>query len=162
MSENTNGITANTDQADNLWALSPKEFIFKYLKYLPWVVICGAIGFVLAYLRLRYATPIYSVQSSLLIKSESETNGGGKDEKFDELFMSGGPNVNLSNESAILRSRPVLKRVIRDLRLQAYYYNLGNVRNSFVYPFSKSPFQISDASIVDSTIGFGLQVTVVD
>lgn len=162
MAENTNGITAKTDQAENLWAISPKEFIFKYLKYLPLVLICGGIGFVLAYLKLRYAIPIYSVQSSLLIKSEQEASGTGKDQKFDELMIGDGPSVNLSNETAILRSRPVLKRVIRDLHLQAYYYNLGNLRNSFIYPFSKAPFRISDASIIDSARGFELQVTMLD
>lgn len=162
MAENTNGITAKPDQAENLWAISPKEFLFKYLKYLPWVLICAGIGFVMAYLKLRYAIPIYSVQSSLLIKSEQEASGVGKDQKFDELMIGDGSNVNLSNETAILRSRPVLKRVIRDLHLQAYYYNLGNLRNSFIYPFSKSPFRISDASIIDSARGFELQVTMLD
>jgi tyrosine-protein kinase Etk/Wzc len=164
MSGNSNikVTTTKSDQAENLWAVSPKEFLFKYLKYLPLVAICGAIGFVLGYLKLRYAIPIYSVQSSMLIKSEEEASGIGKDAKFDELMMSQGSSVNLSNESAILRSRPVLKRVIRDLRLQVYYYNLGNLRNSFIYPFSKSPFQLSDASVIDSARGFGLQLTMLD
>jgi capsular exopolysaccharide synthesis family protein len=158
---NMNVTPTKADQPENLWAISPKEFIFKYLKYLPWIIICVAVGFVMAYLKLRYATPIYSVQSSLLIKSE-EANSIGKDQKFDELMMSEGSNVNLSNETAILRSRPVLKRVIRDLRLQTYCYNLGNVRNSFIYPFSRSPIRISDASLIDSARGFDLQVTMLD
>jgi tyrosine-protein kinase Etk/Wzc len=161
MAEPINGIISKgTDQVENNWAVSPRDFIFKYLKYMPWVVICGVIGFVLAYIKLRYATPIYSVQSSLLIRNE-EDNAMGKDQEFDKLFMTQS-NVNLSNESAILRSRPVLKRVISDLGLQAYYYNQGNLRSSFIYPFAKSPFRISDSSTIDSVRGFGFLVTIVD
>jgi tyrosine-protein kinase Etk/Wzc len=145
---------------ENSWAVSPRDFIFKYLKYLPWIVICGITGFVLAYIKLRYVVPVYSVQSSLLIQSE-EANGVGKDQKFDELFMNQA-NVNLANETAILQSRPVLKRVISDLGLQAYYYNQGNVRSSFIYPFSKSPFVVEDSVIADSSAGFELLVTVVN
>ncbi len=145
---------------ENSWAVSPRDFIFKYLKYLPWIVICGITGFVLAYIKLRYVVPVYSVQSSLLIQSE-EGNGVGKDQKFDELFMNQS-TVNLANETAILQSRPVLKRVISDLGLQAYYYNQGNVRSSFIYPFSKSPFVVEDSVIADSSAGFELLVTVLN
>jgi tyrosine-protein kinase Etk/Wzc len=145
---------------ENSWAISPRDFIFKYLKYLPWIVICGITAFVMAFIKLRYVVPVYSVQSSLLIKSE-EGNGVGKDQKFDELFMNQS-TVNLANETAILQSRPVLKRVISDLGLQDYYYNQGNVRSSFIYPFSKSPFVIEDSVIADSSAGFELLVTVLN
>jgi tyrosine-protein kinase Etk/Wzc len=158
MSEQPTEIASKeAELRENSWAVSPRDFIFKYLKYLPWIVICGITGFVMAYIKLRYVVPVYSVQSSLLIQSEEE-NGVGKDQKFDELFMNQS-TVNLANETAILQSRPVLKRVISDLGLQAYYYNQGNVRSSFIYPFSKSPFVIEDSVIADSSAGFELLVT---
>ncbi len=145
--QSTEIASKGAELRENSWTVSPRDFIFKYLKYLPWIVICGITGFVLAYIKLRYVVPVYSVQSSLLIQSE-EGNGVGKDQKFDELFMNQS-NVNLANETAILQSRPVLKRVISDLGLQAYYYNQGNVRSSFIYPFSKSPFVIEDSVIAE-------------
>src|ERR1700743_790608 len=106
MSEQTSEIVSkDLSLSDNTWTVSPKDFIFKYLKYLPWVLVCGIIGLVLAYIKLRYIVPVYRVQSAMLIKNEG-SNGVGKDQKFDELFMTQS-SVNLANEMAILRSSPV-------------------------------------------------------
>src|ERR1700744_3183732 len=113
MSEQISGLASrDTTSKENQLTISPRDFIFKYLKYLPWIIVCGAIGFALAYLKLRYIIPVYRVQSALLIKNE-EDNGVGKDQKLDELFMTQS-SLNLANEMAILRSRPVLQRVAND------------------------------------------------
>ncbi|HLI94421.1 MAG TPA: polysaccharide biosynthesis tyrosine autokinase, partial [Puia sp.] len=73
-----------------------------------------------------------------------------------ELFMSQGVS-NLSNEIEILKSKPVLQRVARDLNLQIYYYNKGNVKTSFMYP--DPPFFLEPLSIVDSASGFNCMIT---
>ena len=157
MSEQTNGpAIRDTAAIENSWSMGPREFVFKYLKYLPLIIICGAIGFTLAYLKLRYIVPVYRVQSSLLIKNERDNGGVGKDQRFDELFMTQS-SANLSNESAILRSRPVMQRVAKDLDLQITFYNQGNLRSSFIY--HKLPFDLTILNIADSSRGFSFLVT---
>jgi len=141
---------------ENPWKPGPKEFIFKYLKYLPWVVITLALFLTLAYLKVRYATSIYRVQSSLLIKNDDHSEDRAPDARFDELFMSQGV-TNLSNEIEILKSKPVLQRVARDLKLQIYYYNKGNVKTSLMYP--DPPFYLEPLVIVDSASGFNCMIT---
>ena len=159
MSDQANGFTPKENQqSDNSWALGPKDFIFKYLKYLPWVVICSVIGFSLAYVKLRYIVPIYRVQSSIIIKDQQD-NGLGKDQRFDELFMTKSI-TNLSNETAILRSRPILQRVAKDLGLSIAYFNQGNLRSSFLY--KNSPVKLRIDHIFDSTKAFGFLVSVVN
>src|SRR5580658_4858978 len=96
---------------DSPWKPGAKEFIFKYLKYLPWVLLTLALFLTLAYLKVRYSTSIYRVQSSLLIKDD-HTENRASDARFDELFNSQGVS-NLSNEIEILKSKPVLQRVAR-------------------------------------------------
>jgi len=142
-------------------SLDVKEFLARYLKYLPWIIISVAIFVVIAYIKIRYSTPIYSVQSSLLIKNENEQMGGssGKDISFSELFMSQG-NINLSNEMEILRSRPVLQRVARDLGLQRQYFVKGSIRTSLQYDYY--PFQLVTTRIADSSVGFGFQATIIN
>jgi tyrosine-protein kinase Etk/Wzc len=142
-------------------SLDVKEFLARYLKYLPWIIISVAIFVVIAYIKIRYSTPIYSVQSSLLIKNENEQMGGssGKDISFSELFMSQG-NINLSNEMEILRSRPVLQRVARDLGLQRQYFVKGSIRTSLQYDYY--PFQLVNTRIADSSLGFGFQATIIN
>jgi len=141
---------------DSPWKPGAKEFIFKYLKYLPWVLVTLALFLTLAYLKVRYATSIYRMQSSMLINNDNHSANRASDAQFDELFMSQGV-TNLSNEIEILKSKPVLQRVARDLNLQIYYYNKGNVKTSLVYP--DPPFFLEALSIADSGSGFNCMIT---
>src|SRR5579859_527619 len=101
--------------------VGPRELVFRYLKYLPWIAICVILGFVLGYIKIRYYVPIYMVQSSLLIKNDEQA-GGGKDDRLGALFLAD-PGTNLANEIQLLRSTPVISRVVRNLNLQTWYYN---------------------------------------
>jgi tyrosine-protein kinase Etk/Wzc len=146
---------------DNKISLGPREFIARYIRYLPWVVLCTIIFLIGAYIKVRYSTPIYKVQSSLLIKNENGQGGGGsgKEISFNELFMNQGA-INLSNEIQILRSRPVLQRVARDLNLQKLYYNKGSIRSSLQY--GNYPFELEILKMTDSSAGFGFQVNILN
>lgn len=157
MTGQSNGMNTSEliDKPESLWKPGPKEFILKYLKYLPWVLISLAFFLILAYIKVRYTTSIYRVQSSILIKND-RSNGRASDARFDELFMSEGES-NLSNEMEILKSRPVLQRVAKDLNLQTLYYNKGNVKTSLMYP--DPPFFFEPLSIADSSRGFGCTIT---
>lgn len=140
------------------WIISPKEFIFKYLQYLPLVGICVLLFLLLAYIKVRYSVSLYRVESSLLIKNDRR-GGSEKDTRFEELFMSQG-TTNLSNEIQILRSRPVLARVARDLGLQTRYVSKGSVKTSLLYP--DGLFYLDIFSIADSSAGINLKITVLD
>jgi tyrosine-protein kinase Etk/Wzc len=159
MAEQNNGFIPNTNSPKPESALTagPKDFIFRYLRYIPWVLVSLALFLTLAYIKIRYSTPIYRVSASMLIKNDRAS--GGRGERFNELFMTEGVS-NLSNEIQILKSRPVLQRVARDLSLQTYYYNAGNVKSSLLYPYS--PFILNVLSIPDSNSGFGCKITVVN
>ncbi|MHA4808292.1 GumC family protein [Flavitalea flava] len=146
-------------RSKSMWTMSPKDFIFRYLHYLPWVLISVSLFFFLAYLKIRYTVQIYKVQSSLLIKNDRQNSGGGgeKDQRFDELFMSQG-TINLSNEKEILKSRPVLRRVTKDLGLQSRYYSKGSVKTSLIYP--DPPFFLDILNLADSSSDFYCKITV--
>jgi len=143
---------------DNAWTFGPKDFIFKYLHYIPWLLVSMAVFGVMAYIKNRYATPIYRMQGTMLINNDRMSQGRG-DEKFDEMFMSGGVS-NLSNEIQILRSRPLLERVAGDLDLQTSYYGEGNIKTSMLYPVY--PFKLDIIYIADSSNSFGCKVTFLD
>jgi len=140
-------------------SLEPRELVYKYIHYLPWVVVSAVLFLLLGYVKVRYTTQIYSVQSSMLFKNDQNSASLGKDEKFAELFMEQGA-TNLSNEVQTLRSRPVLQRVVRALHLQYQYYNKGSVRSSLMYP--KSLFTLNMLKIADSSNGVGYKVTVLN
>src|SRR5258708_3015679 len=135
-----------------------RDLIFRYLKYLPWFIICGILALVGAYVKIRYSIPEYRVQSSLLINNDRSA-GGKDDQKLGELFMFE-PSINLSNEIEILKSRAVIKRVVRDLGLQTYYYSKGNIRSTLLY--GDIPFQLVILDQPNSFAGFGFLVNITD
>src|SRR5208282_1688446 len=124
----------NSENMNVSWKLGPRDFVFKYLKYLPWIIISLILALALAFIKIRYATKIYVSTSSVLIKTDKGINKQSGD-RFD-LFMDQG-SANLNNEIQILKSRPVLERVARDLDFQANYLNRGKIKKaSLVYPVS--------------------------
>jgi tyrosine-protein kinase Etk/Wzc len=136
MSERSNGVS-NVQvyvKTNNPWVAGPKDFIFKYLPYLPLLLLSVFLFLTIAYIKVRYTTQIFRVQSSLLIQNDNAVGGAGggaKDEKFEQLFMTQS-DMNLSNEIELLKSTPVLQRVAKDLNLQASYYSRGNVKGSLI------------------------------
>ena len=136
---------------------SPREFLLRYVKYLPWILISLAIALVLAKIKLRYATPIYKAEARLLIKKEGSYSRGN--DKFDDIFA-GGSIQNVYNEIEIIKSRPLAARVVKALRLQTSCYNKGSIRSSLLY--HEAPITILPLGDADTTASFGVQLTVVD
>src|SRR6266700_1431984 len=98
-------ITSPVAPKDTSWKLGPREFVLKYLRYLPWIVICASLALVAAFVKIRWTNPIFKASSSMLISSEHA--GGSQSDRFDALFMNQGSD-NLNNEIDILRSKPVM------------------------------------------------------
>lgn len=85
MSEQNIGNDLNNfSNTEMSWKIGPREFIFKYLKFIPWIIICSIIAYVLGYLKIRYTTNIYPVKASMLINDDSKTPGG--DPRFNQMF----------------------------------------------------------------------------
>ncbi|HEY0680481.1 MAG TPA: polysaccharide biosynthesis tyrosine autokinase [Chitinophagaceae bacterium] len=152
--EATNGQLARDIQKKQ--ALSPREFILRYLKYLPWIILSLALALVFAKIKLRYAVPVYKAEARLLIKREAPGRGN---DRFDEIF-SGSSIQNVFNEMELLKSRPLAARVAKLLNLQSYCINLGNIRNTLLY--REAPIDIQLLPPLDSNSSFSVELTVID
>lgn len=138
--------------------MSPREMVMKYVRYLPWLAISVALMLMLAYLKLRYSVPIYTVSGKLLV---SRNTNRGTGDKFDEIFMMQGSGNNLNNEMEIIRSRFMASRVVKALDLQFLYLNKGKIRTTAVHA-RDMPFSLEIVSLADSMAGFGMTVTQVN
>jgi tyrosine-protein kinase Etk/Wzc len=141
-------------------AISPRELVLKYLRYLPWLIASVFIMLLLAYLKLRYEIPIYKANAKLLVKKNSNPYSKGND-KFDDIFMMQGSTNSLNDEMEIIRSRSMAARVVKSLGLQKRYSNKGNVRSSIVHE-QDMPFITDILSIKDSAIGFSVTIKIID
>ena len=156
---NENVSPAEVKSRGTIFPADSREFILKNLKYIPWVVVCVVIALVISYIKVRYSTPIYHVQSSLLINQDGMNNGGSKDSRFQDMFMTQGSN-NIKNELQILKSTSVMRRVVRAIHLETQYFNVGKIRTSQIYP--EKPFSVRFLDSADSLAPLSLKLTIVN
>lgn len=140
---------------------SLQEFIYNYfLRYWYLYVFFIGSGLASAWLRIRYATPVYQQRSTLLIKDEYTKSSAVNEEAiFRDLgLIQGGPR--LLNETQILKSRPIMTEVVRKLGLDVEYYVKGRVRVSEVYPVGALKAALYEVSENGYNVPF--EITVLD
>lgn len=132
--------------------LSVRDIFFKYLRFLPLITLSVAVALFGAFIYLRYATRIYSAGGSMLIKNDQ---GKSADRADDILF---GPSrvQNIQNEIEVLKSQPLMQRVVKKLDLCFSYTAKGKIKDLNIY--KSSPFTAEAFEITDSSRGFALNV----
>lgn len=136
---------------------NPKELIFKYLPYLPWIVLSLLFCMMGAFLKHRYSTPIYNVTGKLLVKNDKSGNGS---DKLNSLLMLPGDNSNLSNEVEIIKSRTMAARVIRSLNMQQQYATKGNIRTTQSH-VDEVPFRWEVDNIIDTASAIETHIDII-
>lgn len=95
---------------------------------------------------LRYSTPLYLTKAKLLIKGVRGTSA------LSELSILSsdleGEGKELTNEIEILRSRPVLTKVVEKLGIYVTYHRLGVIRDAELY--TESPFLLSEYQLKEN------------
>jgi tyrosine-protein kinase Etk/Wzc len=138
--------------------ITVKDFVFKYIHYIPLFIISVIISLTTAYLYLRYTTPVYNAQATMLIKND---NNGSKSKDDLQSLLTFQQSNNVNNEIQLLKSRTLSSRVVKALDLQYSYYNIGNIKTSIIYPSSSSPFKMEIIKTSDSTKTIGFNVTMI-
>ncbi|HXS36855.1 MAG TPA: polysaccharide biosynthesis tyrosine autokinase [Flavipsychrobacter sp.] len=96
-----------------------------------WFVLSISITLTLGYLYLRYTTPKYEINSSLLI---DEGNNPAQNVLSNlDNNKSSESSVNLYNEMFILRSQDLIGEVTDSLNLNIRYWAVGRVRKTELY-----------------------------
>ncbi len=135
----------NTNKSE-LWNLSIKDLFYKYVRFLPLFLLSVAICLFLAFAYLRYTTRVYSATGSMMIKSEQP---GGSSDKLEDILKGGNDRTqNIQNEIEVLKSRPLMERVVEKLNLQFSYIAKGKIKDYNIYtqgPFVAEAFKITDS-----------------
>jgi capsular exopolysaccharide synthesis family protein len=148
--------TVNQNRSE-LWNLSFRDLFYKYVRFLPLFVLSVALTLFGAYIYLRYSVPIYKVGGSMVIKSE-QGGGGGGDKKFENLFVNDKAQ-NIQNEIEILKSKPLMQRVIDSLHLQFNYFAKGKIKTVNMY--KQRPFHVNVVHVADSSTSFSLKIKII-
>ncbi|WP_295127603.1 polysaccharide biosynthesis tyrosine autokinase [uncultured Chitinophaga sp.] len=122
---------------------------YRYLAYWPLFLIVAALSVGAALLYLRYATPVYRISSTLLVKDEQKDLGESNILAEMDLF---GSKKNIENEIQILTSRTLAREVIRNLNLFADVYEEGQIRNIPAYDYSPVKLQFLEPERIMSAV----------
>jgi len=135
-----------------LFSLSLKDLFYKYVRFLPVFILSVAFSLFVAYVYLRYATPYYSVGGSMHIKSEPANT---RSDKYDDIFLNA-KTLNIQSEIEILKSRPLMERVVKKLGVNVSYYAVGKIKSPNIY--KACPFELRALKINDSSRAFTLNI----
>lgn len=107
------------------------ESIFRMLVLnWQWFVLCLIVALGIAFLYLRYTTPVYNTYAKILVKgSDSRGSGASQALSIGDIIQ----NYGLSNERQILKSSTTAAEVVRDLKLYTSYTLHGRVRDRVMY-----------------------------
>ncbi|TMI73035.1 MAG: polysaccharide biosynthesis tyrosine autokinase [Bacteroidetes bacterium] len=150
MEEQQQIINSNKSE---LWNLSLKDLFYKYVRFLPLFLLSVAIALFLAFAYLRYTTRVYSATGSMMIRNDQPAN---RTEKVDEILLGGNRPENIQNEIEVLRSRPLMERVVRKLNLEFNYIAKGKIKDYNIY--KQGPFIIEAFELTDTTQSFSQNI----
>ncbi|WP_312342357.1 GumC family protein [Chryseobacterium binzhouense] len=121
--------------------LNIREIIKPYLYRWYWFFAGAIIAGLLAWFFLRYSIPVYSTESTLLIKEvKKSTSGQPEMSVISELGGIGGMGTNsVDNEIEILKSKKLMLSVVRELALETNIYSKGKIKETELYKES-APF----------------------
>lgn len=123
--------------------------LFPYLIRWPWIVASVVVCLALAAVYLHFATPVYNISATVLIKDDKK---GGNVSSDLALFQDMGmfnSSASVDNEIEILRSKSLARKVVADLGLYIGYSRRDGFRHTDLY--GQSPFRIDfPAAVADS------------
>ena len=119
-----------------------REQLELYMRRWPWFVAGVFICLAIAFLYLRYTTPVYNTVATVIIKDEK---GGGSAPSelsaFADLGLLGGMGTNsIENELGMFRSKRLITNVARELNLNVRYFQEETLRTPEL--FGSRPFNI--------------------
>jgi tyrosine-protein kinase Etk/Wzc len=143
-----------TNSKSELSNLSVRDLFYKYIRFFPFFLLSVAFALLIAFTYLRYANQVYYALGSLRIKSE--TKSARSSDKVEDIIMGGNRSENIQTEIEILKSRPLMTRVVNKLNLQFSYIAKGRIKDQNVY--TQAPFSLQAFKIDDSLKAFSMNI----
>ncbi len=114
-----------------------QQLLSKYLPYWPLFILSSLLALLAAFIYLRYTTPMYEADATIIIKDDKK---GNEESKLVESLDQISSKKIVENEIEILQSRRLMENVVTTLGLYAPVYEKGDVHD--VLAFTQSPVSI--------------------
>ncbi|MDQ2719830.1 MAG: polysaccharide biosynthesis tyrosine autokinase [Bacteroidota bacterium] len=114
------------DKQENL----AQQIAAKYLPYWPMFLLAAILAMACAYVYLRYTTPIYEADATLIIKDEKK---GNEESKLMESLDQISSKKIVENEIEVIQSRKLMADVVNQLGLYAPVFAKGDLKTTSAY-----------------------------
>lgn len=112
----------------------------------PWFLLSSIVLLAGVFLYLQYATPLYNIHAMVKISNSSRGGGASGDHSLTEGL--GVPTTSsVDEEAVVLKTRSLMEKVVRDMRLDITYYQKDGFRDLEMY---HPPFLVEVIDPVDS------------
>lgn len=121
---------------NNSNSINISEIIKPYLRRWPWFILSAFVALIIGYISLRFITPIYNVQTSVLIKDARNSSPimGSDLGILPDLSGLGGLKTNsIANEIEILKSKKMMREVVINQNLQVNVIGKGRITKLELY-----------------------------
>ncbi|GAB0156001.1 tyrosine-protein kinase [Chryseobacterium sp. Alg-005] len=130
-------------EVDNT-SIDINEIIKPYLRRWPWFLLSAIIALIIGYISLKFMTPVYNVQTTVLIKDAKSSSSPVANDLgvLPDLSGFGGLKTNsIANEIEILKSKKLMKEVVINENLQINIIAKGKLSSVELYK-ETSPIEI--------------------
>lgn len=142
MSNSTEKRLPAKDHTVNIFS----DILHRFLPYWPVFILALMLSISLAYIKLRYATPLYRAQATIMLKDE-ETGA----ESVINALEGTQTKKNVENEVEIIRSVKLMTEVVKELGLYAEVFMPGRVRDLYAYKSSPVTFKAIEPETIGGT-----------
>jgi len=125
-----------------------RELVNQYTRYWFWFFLAIFLAIAVAFIYLRYTTPSYQSQATVIIKND-KSSGPAELSAFAELSFFSKYNNKIENELAIFRSKRIIAQAVEALNLNVNYESIGTIKTTEMYAYK--PFIVQYQSFQDST-----------
>lgn len=135
-----------------------QSLISIFLMHWKWfaasVILCMAVAFVY----LRYKTPVYKITTKIMIK---DTKKGGYTSEMVALedlgFLSSTGGID--NEIEVLQTKSLVKDVVMDLKIYTTYIEKGSIGKRDLYRATPIQVDLEHDKVADLMYGYSLAIT---
>ncbi len=113
------------------FSLDFKRVVYRAIRHWYILVISLGVAFTTAFYKNRYTQPIYPVSASILIREMQET--GGAELLYKNSLID--PYRNYLNEPYIIRSYPLIEKVITNINFHVSFYRKGYFMTTESYSY---------------------------